>query len=91
MQRAPRDRARFAATLLILCALPLLAAWAVAPAIDCRAAELGWSYPPAGPLCVHVVQGYSYYTRNYRVDEVLARAGVSLVTQSTQEDRGVSQ
>jgi hypothetical protein len=91
MQRAPRDRAHLPAALLSLCALSLLAAWAVAPAIDCRAAELGWSYPPAGPLRVHAVQGYSYYTRNYRVDEVLARAGVNLVTESTQEDRGVSQ
>jgi len=91
MQRAPHDRNHFAAALLTLCVLPLLAAWAAAPAIDCEAAELGWSYPPAGPLRVHVVQGYSYYTRNYRVDEVLARAGVNLVTESTQEDRGVSQ
>ena len=91
MQQAPRDRTHLAAAMLILCVLPLLAAWAVTPAIDCRAAELGWSYPAAGPLRVHVVQGYSYYTRNYRVDEVLARAGVNLVTESTQEDRGVSQ
>jgi len=91
MQRVRRDRNHLAAGLLILRALPLLAAWPAAPAIDCEAAELGWSYPPAGPLRVHVVQGYSYYTRNYRVDEVLARAGANLVTESTQEDRGVSQ
>jgi hypothetical protein len=61
------------------------------PPLDGTAGELGWSFPAAGPLRVHVVRGSSYYTRNYRVDEMLARAGANCVTESTQQQRGISQ
>jgi hypothetical protein len=54
-------------------------------------AELGWSYPSAGPLRVHVVRGSAYYDRDYRIEEVLAHAGANLLTESTQVDRGVSE
>lgn len=49
--------------------------------------ELGWSFPSAGPLRVHVVRGYSYYGRDYRIEEVLVHAGANLFTDSSQEDR----
>lgn len=90
VQSARRDPTHLAAAILAVSALALLA-WAVTPATDCGAGELGWSYPAAGPLRVHVVRGSSYYTRNYRIDEVLARTGVNLVTESTQQERGISQ
>jgi hypothetical protein len=45
----------------------------------------------AEPLRVHVVRGSSYYTRDYKVDELLSHAGASLLTESTESDRGVSQ
>jgi len=48
---------------------------------------LGWTYP-APPLRVHVVCGYSQ--GDYRLQEALARAGAAFLTESTQEDRGVS-
>lgn len=53
------------------------------------ATELGWSFPSATPLQVHVVRGYSY--RQYRMEEALAHAGANFVTESTQSDRGISQ
>ncbi len=69
----------------LACFVPMLVA--CLPAVFCPAADLGWSYPPTGPLRVHVIRGSSYYTRDFRVDDVLARAGVGWLTESTQEDR----
>ena len=53
--------------------------------------ELGWSYPSAGPLRVHVVRGSSYYGRDYRIEEMLAHAGANLFTESTQQDWDVAE
>ncbi|MEE8450925.1 MAG: glutamine amidotransferase [Thermoguttaceae bacterium] len=50
--------------------------------------ELGWSYPSATPLRVHVVRGYSF--RQYRMEEALAHVGANFFTESTQSDRGTS-
>lgn len=74
------DRTRCTATCVVRSVLTMLAALAVA--------ATGYS---AEPLRVHVVRGSSYYTRDYKVDELLAHAGANLLTESTQSDRGVSQ
>ena len=71
--------------------LPLLAALLVAEASYSQTAKFGWSFPPAEPLRVHIVRGSAYYDRDYRIEEVLAHAGVNLFTESTQADRGISE
>jgi len=70
--------------------LPILSSLAVlafAQTTFSATPDLGWSFPVAGPLRVHVVRGYSYYGRDYRIEEVLVHAGANLFTNSTQEDR----
>jgi len=71
--------------------LPLLAALLLVEASYSQTAKLGWSYPPAEPLRVHIVRGSAYYDRDYRIEEVLAHTGVNLFTESTQADRGTSE
>ena len=88
---ACRPRARRVARDLTLRALPLVAVLASAGAGHPATPELGWSYPSAEPLRVHVVRGSSYYDRDYRIDEVLAHAGANLFTESTQADRAGSE
>jgi hypothetical protein len=70
---------------------PLFAALLFVEASYAQTAELGWSYPSAEPLRVHIVRGSAYYDRDYRIEEVLAHAGVNLFTESTQADRGTSE
>ena len=82
-----RTRARLAARSLVLGCLSILLGFVVSPVGICQASELGWSYPPAGPVRVHVIRGSSYYTREYRLEEVLARAGAGGLTENTPEDR----
>ncbi len=86
-----RYRSRLIATGLTLRALPLLAILAFAATGYAAPDELGWSYPSAAPLRVHIVRGSAYYDRDYRIEEILAHAGVNLFTESTQADRGTSE
>ncbi len=78
-----------AARCVAMCALPLLASAMLVGTNLAPAAELGWSFPPEGPLRAHMVRGYSY--RDYQVHETLARAGANALTESTQQSRGISE
>lgn len=85
--RACRYSTHNAARTMMLSTLSSLAVLAFSQTVYSAAPELGWSFPPAGPLRVHVVRGYSYYGRDYRIEEVLVHAGANLFTNSAQEDR----
>ena len=88
---AHRHSTRGAARAVIVLVLSLLAVLAFVPTADAAPPELGWSYPSAGPLRVHIVRGSSYYGRDYRIEEMLAHAGANLFTESTQQDRDVAE
>lgn len=88
--RTPQSRHRSnhdAVRRILLPLLSSLAVLAIGQTAYSASPELGWSFPPAGPLRVHVVRGYSYYGRDYRIEEVLVHAGANLFTNSSQEDR----